>query len=206
MAHPFSETERHEIRKRIMAEAYRLFSNGGAAAVSLSRVTGAAGIAKTSFYAFFPSKEALLLDLLAEEAPGVSARVMAPLQDSSCPARDALTRFLSALLREYETNPFLARLVTEPETLNVIARRVRPEDLARKSVWMEEPLRAFFQSRMRTGEIVAMPLETALDLVRSVSLLSLHRDRFGSAARFEAAAEALIDFVSGGFTRKEPDT
>lgn len=206
MARAFTDGERERARQALLDEGRRLFAAGGLAALSLSRLAAAAGIAKTSFYAFFPSKEALVLDLLAAEAPGVDGRVLTPIRDPAVPAPEALSRLLRALLREYAENPVLARLVAEPGTLSAIARRVRPEDLERKAAWMERPLAAFLEARMAAGEIAPRPLGTLLDLVRSVSLLALHRDRFGTEARFEAAASALIDLVAEGLARTETPT
>ncbi|KGJ23597.1 TetR/AcrR family transcriptional regulator [Paracoccus sanguinis] len=203
MARAFTEEDRALAMQALLAEGRRLFVEGGLKAVSLSSLTHAAGIAKTSFYAFFESKEALILDLLAAEAPGVSDRVMAPLVDPALPARQALSGFLRALLAEYETNTFLARLVSEPQTLAAMAQRVRPEDLELKAAWLERPLATFLKARIDTGEIVPQPVATLIDVVRSVSLLSLHRDRFGSEQQFNAAAETLIDLVSEGLTRWE---
>lgn len=203
MTRPFTEDHRLQVRKVILGEGRRLFVNGGLSAMSLSRLSKAAGIAKTSFYAFFPSKEDLLLDLLAAEAPRFSERVMAPLEDPIRPAGAVISEFLHALLAEYRLNPFLARLITEPQTLAAIARRVRPEDLARKTTWMEHPLAAFFSARIAAGEIAPIPVETLLDVVRSVSLISLHHDRFDSDERFNAAAGALIALIANGLTKQE---
>lgn len=172
-------------------------------ALSLSRLTDAAGIAKTSFYAFFPSKEALILDLLAEEAPSVHQRVMALLEEPALTAKEALSRVLLALLREYQENPFLARLVQDHTTLESIALRVRPEDLERKANWMERPLRHFFEARIASGDIRALSIDTLMDLIRSVSLLALHRNRFANDDRFWAAAHQVIDLVTEGLTKPE---
>lgn len=203
MAKAFTEDQRMQARQAMLKEGRRLFIDGGLDEVSLMRLSKVAGIAKTSFYAFFPSKEDMLLDLLAAEAPAVSARVMAPLADPRLSTREALSRFLHALLAEYRTNPFLARLVKEPQTLAAIAQRVRAEDFERKTTWMERPLASFFTARIAEGDIAPQPLERLMDVVRSVSLLSLHSDRFASDERFEAAANALIALVTDGLIRQE---
>lgn len=183
-----------------MDEGRALFVSGGFSAVSLSKLTEAAGVAKTSFYAFFPSKEVLILDLLAEEAPGVSERVLAAFEDPTLPAPEALSRFLEALLSEYATNPFLARLVSDPGAIEAIAARVRPEDLAQKADWMERPLRRFFEARIAAGELAPLPVGTLLDLVRAVALLAVHRRRFGTEERFVAMSRALIGCVAKGLS------
>ena len=206
MARAFTDQERTKARASLLAEGRRLFIDGRFRALSLSLVTDAAGIAKTSFYRFFESKEALVLDLLAEEAPGVSERVFAPLRDPDLPTRAALSDFLHALISEYQTNPFLARLIAEPETLAAVATRVRPEDLERKAAWMEQPLTEFLTARVDSGDIMRQPTDGLIDLVRSVSLLNLHRDRYPSQSRFDAAVRALIGFVVDGITRQEGTT
>lgn len=199
----FTEDDRLQARRAILSEGRRLFIIGGIGAMSLSRLAEAAGIAKTSFYAFFPSKEALLLDLLAAEAPAFGARVMAPLGDPALRAGTALSGFLHALMAEYRANPFLARLVAEPSTLAAIARRVRAEDLEKKVAWMERPLSAFLSARIAAGEIAPLPVQTVVDVIRAVPLLSLHRDRFDTDQRFDAATGALIALVTDGLTRQE---
>lgn len=203
MARAFSDRERAKARSALLAEGRRLFIGGGFKALSLSLLTDAAGIAKTSFYRFFDSKEELLLDLLAEEAPGVSERVFAPLRDPDLSTPGALSDFLHALISEYATNPFLARLIAEPETLAAVATRVRAEDLERKAAWMERPLSEFLAARMDAGDIVRQPPDGLIDLVRSVSLLTLHRDRYPTQRRFDAAVGSLIGFVVDGITRQE---
>lgn len=203
MARAFSDRERAKARASLLAEGRRLFIGGGFKALSLSLLTDAAGIAKTSFYRFFDSKEELLLDLLADEAPGVSERVFAPLRNPDLSTRDALSDFLHALISEYGTNPFLARLIAEPQTLAAVATRVRAEDLERKAAWMERPLSEFLTARMDSGDIVRQRADGLIDLVRSVSLLTLHRDRYPSQRRFDAAVDALIGFVVDGITRQE---
>lgn len=203
MARAFTDQERRKARASLLAEGRRLFIGGGFKALSLSLLTDAAGIAKTSFYRFFDSKEELVLDLLAEEAPGVSERVFAPLIDPDLSTRDALSDFLHALISEYATNPFLARLIAEPETLAAVATRVRAEDLESKAAWMEQPLTEFLTARMDSGDIIRQPADGLIDLVRSVSLLTLHRDRYPTQRRFDAAVDTLIGFVVDGMSRQK---
>lgn len=203
MARAFTDEQRDQARRDIKEEGRLLFVDGGMKALSMSRLTGAAGIAKTSFYAFYPSIEELILDLLADEAPGVRQRVMAVLDDQALSAAEALAGFLLALLIEYRTNPFLARLILEPDTMTAISKRVRPEDIAAKAAWVKQPLAGFLEAKMAAGEISRRPVQTLIDLIQSVSLLSLHRDRFGTDERFDNATGVLIAFVVDGLTKTE---
>ncbi|MGN0342719.1 MAG: TetR/AcrR family transcriptional regulator, partial [Roseburia sp.] len=62
MAKAFTEKEREEIRRRLQDEGLKQFKEKGLKKVSVRELTQAAGIAQGGFYAFYESKEALLLD------------------------------------------------------------------------------------------------------------------------------------------------
>ena len=203
MVKAFSELERISVRDSLLAEGRALFIQHGLAGMSLARMTQAAGVAKTSFYLFFASKEELLLDLLAAEAPRFSDRVMAALRDPEKSTADALKAFLHALLQEYQNNPFLARLIAEPQTMEVIASRVRAEDLLSKTAWMERPLTTFLAERLAAEDIALRPAAQVLDVLRAVALLVLHRDRFSPPQRFAALSSAMIDLIVDGLMRKD---
>jgi len=53
-----------EARERILAAAYDLFSRQGIRAVGVDSIIAAAGVAKTTFYRHFPSKDDLVLAFL----------------------------------------------------------------------------------------------------------------------------------------------
>lgn len=62
MAKAFTEKEREEIRRRLQDEGLKQFKEKGLKKVSVRELTQAAGIAQGGFYAFYESKESLLLD------------------------------------------------------------------------------------------------------------------------------------------------
>jgi AcrR family transcriptional regulator len=53
------------VRERIMATAYELFSRHGVRGVSTDEIIARAGVAKSTLYKYFPSKNALVLAFLA---------------------------------------------------------------------------------------------------------------------------------------------
>jgi AcrR family transcriptional regulator len=63
-AAPVSES----VRDRILATARELFYREGARAVGVDTVVAQSGVAKTSLYRWFPSKDALIAAVLEEEA------------------------------------------------------------------------------------------------------------------------------------------
>ncbi|WP_145026657.1 TetR/AcrR family transcriptional regulator [Paenibacillus sp. Y412MC10] len=61
----------------------RLFAAQGLKKTSLEQLTAATGIAKSTFYAFYDSKEAMYLDLLELEAAGMEESVWAAVEKQS---------------------------------------------------------------------------------------------------------------------------
>ncbi len=55
------ETRKKELKEKVFYEAIRLFSEKGIDKVSVSEITIACGIAKGTFYNYFPTKESVLL-------------------------------------------------------------------------------------------------------------------------------------------------
>src|SRR5687768_18585600 len=56
------------VRDRILNTARELFYREGARAVGVDTVVAQSGVAKTSLYRWFPSKDALIVAVLEEEA------------------------------------------------------------------------------------------------------------------------------------------
>lgn len=59
----FSETEKEIIKKKMLQEGERLFTSFGIKKVSIDEIVHASGIAKGSFYSFYPNKESLYMDI-----------------------------------------------------------------------------------------------------------------------------------------------
>jgi len=198
MSPSFSEPERDRIRAILLETGRRLFTTQGLRKTSLEELTRPAGIHKTSFYAFFGSKEELYLDLLRLEAPGVAARVTGALTATDTP-REALRRFLRAAVDELDANPLVKRLVTHPEELAMAAARVRPADREAKAEALL-PIRAFVERGQREGWIVAGHPDAVVGVLRAVTMLTLHKREIGEE-HYPEVLDLMIASVADGLTR-----
>lgn len=63
MSAPFTKEQQEEIRERLFHAGMRLCRTLGVQRMTVSRLADACGIAKGSFYSFFESKEAFILEL-----------------------------------------------------------------------------------------------------------------------------------------------
>ena len=113
----------------MLRTARGLFARQGLKKTSLEDITASVGMAKSTFYLFFESKEALFLEVLAADGPAVKAKMQAEL-DSARNARDGIARLLRAIVHELETNALTRRMLTHPDELQLLADYATPEQLA----------------------------------------------------------------------------
>lgn len=199
MPTPFTGPERDSIRSQLMDAARHHFAEDGLKKTSLVTLTDAAGIAKSTFYAFFDSKEELCLALLQELAPEIEDRVLKPALHSDVTPQAAIRQVLRAFIVELRTQPLLRRLLAHPDDLRSIAERVGPDELAAKARALA-PLQDFVEQAQKKGELRQdLPPEVILGALRAVTLLELQSDLL--APHQEAVIDLMVDLVASGLVR-----
>ncbi|MBB3729979.1 TetR/AcrR family transcriptional regulator [Nonomuraea dietziae] len=189
----FSEAERARITEQLLATATHLFSTQGLRKTSLDELTTPAGIAKTSFYAFFTCKEDLYFEAALRQNEEVRRRVIGEGLHQGADTRDALRRFLRATVRELDTNPLYRRLMSHPDEMEAVAARLTPERMAAAEGGPMADLVAFLGERLDGDPHVL------LGVLRAVLLTPLHAGHLG-ADLYPTVMERLIDAVTEGLT------
>lgn len=198
MARSFSESDLERLRQQMFVVARELFTRQGLKKTSLEELTQPLGIAKSSFYLLFESKEALYLELLAQDGPAIRARMQNAL-DTAPTARAGIVALLTEIVRELETNALTRRMLTHPEELRQLAARVSPEELAASNQSGLDLLVPYLKKKQRAGEIIAGDGVLYARVISAVTLLTLHRDQIGSAAYPQVMA-TMIDLVATALT------
>jgi AcrR family transcriptional regulator len=201
MPPPFTEKEKTRLRQKMLRAARALFARKGLKKTSLEDITSAAGIAKSTFYVFFESKEALFLEVLAEDGPTVAARMQAELS-SAANARDGIARLLRAIVHELETNALTRRLLTHPDELQLLAEYATPEQLAASSDNGLALMVPYLQAGQRNGEVIRGDPVLFARMISAVTLLTLHRDKIG-ADQYDDVLNTLIDLLAKALTTPE---
>ncbi len=102
---------------RIRLAALEIASIHGIARLSVGDVARRAGLSRQTLYKHFPSKDALVDDVVAQEAGAIVAEVVAAVNAADGPEA-ALEQAVATVLRITREHPLLDRLVrTEPEAL-----------------------------------------------------------------------------------------
>lgn len=83
MALPFTDTQRNTIRERLLRSAMKYALKTGVKKTSLDMLAADAGIAKSSFYKFFASKELLFLEAASRWEGEILAAARAALEQNA---------------------------------------------------------------------------------------------------------------------------
>src|SRR4029079_10862386 len=99
--------------------------------------------------------EALYLELMIRRAPRLRARLRRALAPR--PVRAALVSLVRTTPRILDEDPFYRRLLTHPDELAAVARRMGPEQVRRIEPHVLGPLTEFVERAQAAGELVAAP-------------------------------------------------
>jgi AcrR family transcriptional regulator len=152
------ERKKLEAWRNIRSTALRLISDRGFDAVSVEDIAAEAGVSRTTFFTYFPSKEAVVYDLDPQEVQAWRALLDDPRDDE--PLWDAMTvvalglaRLLAERLplqkRLFEQSPELCQSSRgvcdgfEPDLKEWISRRVPDGDELRTTLIYNTALAAF---------------------------------------------------------------
>ena len=198
MPREFTEAERERIRASIRETGRDLFARYGLAKTTIAELTDPAGVADSTFYAFYDSKESLYLELLEEQGEAVADRIVgASFERHEDPER-AIAAFLRAICEEIETNPLVRRLVVEDELGRLREGLTDAEREAdrRQSVGYFLP---YVTAWYEAGDLRGPDPETVAHAIRAVTFLTLHEGDVGEE-RYPAVRDLVIDAVAAGLT------
>ncbi len=201
MPPPFTEKEKTRLRQKMMRAARDLFARQGLKKTSLADLTSSVGIAKSTFYVFFESKEALFLEVLAEDGPAIEAKMRAELANAA-DAREGIARLLRGIVHELETNALTRRLLTHPDELQLLADYATPEQLAASNNTGLALLVPYLQMEQRRGEIIKGDPILFARVISAVTLLTLHRDQIG-VDQYDHVLNTLIELLAKALTTPE---
>ena len=177
-----------EVDEAIVSAALDVLAEQGFARLTIDRVAARAGVAKTSLYRRWPSKEALVLDAMAHVRFGTRPEV----PDTGSVRRDMLS-YLRALIRYRRAqSDAIAALASE-----ILANRELADAFRQKLVGgLTSGFRTIVERAVGRGEL---PAATDVELVAALPMALVHHHRLltGEPAD-EGLAKRIVDqFFSG---------
>ena len=183
----FTESERAEYREKMLAAGFDLLKQYGMTHMSVAKITEAAGIGVSTFYNFFPSKEAYVYAVIQYRRRMIPELIQKALhgKEKAGPA---------------ETRTYLKMMIDEK---NSIFPSLSPEDEKRLLDMLPEQARPNLQKETETGKMFFQQMEgvrqdvnfaLVANLIKIYVLGAEGRDMLHEAA-YEDTMERMRDMI-----------
>jgi AcrR family transcriptional regulator len=177
-------------RRNILRAAVELFAKQDFDSTTVEDICTAAGVARSTFYLYFETKDHLLIALASATARGVSSEVDAWANVGT--VDDAVHKFVEGLVRRMESAPrSLAALVMRHVSLANVSPRPVPGD----PVLFDDVLAGIIREAQRRGEVRAgLSARELGEAMAGLTLDALQRWA-GGAPDLRAMLEFRLDLV-----------
>jgi len=199
MPKAFSEQEKGRIRKRLMEAGRACFLRFGLKKTTIEDVVGPAGIAKSSYYLFFESKEALFVAVIMAEMPAMLKRLIDASFGATDDTREALILLLKEIVHEIETNELTRILLDDPMELERLASGLDFEGIMTRSAAMFAPLYEEIRRAQERGEMIEADVAQISYALGLIKLLPVNRDRVPKDL-YDAMLEFAPQVIADGLT------
>ncbi len=195
----FTELEKEKIREELLKVAYRFFIDKGFKSTSLEDITSSVGIAKSSFYIFFESKEILYMELLAHEGEQIEKQVW-PKVIAAKDIRSAIKIYLNEMALELEDKILTQRLVYDLEEYKIVSRKLNPDYVGSEHLRSIVPLVEFIKLRQDSNEIIDEEPGIIAGVLRAAWLIGSQKGDL-QQYNYERIKELLFEAVADRVTR-----
>ncbi|MGM0421359.1 MAG: TetR/AcrR family transcriptional regulator [Bacillota bacterium] len=197
MPKAFSDTDKKEIREKILKAGRDLFSRFGLKKTGIKDITKAVGISQGSFYTFYDSKEELYFAILEKEEEKIQVEILeSNFLEDDITARD-FENFLLKGFHLIDNNKLLKRLYQDKSEYQQMVRKLPAEKIESHIKNDEEKLMPIITRLQQEGKIVAKDPALISSLLRSIFLLSLHKAEIGEDI-YQDTMELMIKLLSQG--------
>lgn len=199
MPRAFTEQEQEQIHDRLLEVGGELFARYGLKKTNIGDLTEPLGIAKSSFYRFYDSKEALYAELLMRRFPAMIDRLMAVSFEVTDDIREAIVRYLKALVDLIETDELARTLLVEPQTVAQLMAKQNFKDLQEQSGPLLEPLYRVFREAQSAGKMVEDDPQVLVQVLELITVLPLYKQGI-DPAKYPALLDTVTRVIADGLT------
>ena len=196
MPKSFTEREYKQIRETLMIKGQDLFSTVGLKKTTVDDLVKPAGIAKGSFYKFFPSKEILYLEILEKIETNVRSSMASSNLEGKELTKESLKAFLSDIVTTIDKNPILLKMFDE-QALELIMRKIPQERIEKHMKNDSKWFSGLFKNWRDEGYLPDTDKDVFSALFRSIFILFTQKEAIGKDL-FLPTMDLLFDFIAEG--------
>ncbi|WP_130807629.1 TetR/AcrR family transcriptional regulator [Senegalia massiliensis] len=195
----FTESEKEQIKEELFDVAYHSFINKGFKSTSIEDLTSSVGIAKSTFYVFFESKEKLYMKLLAREGEQIEKQVWSEVLAAK-DIHSAIKIYLNKMALELESKILTRRLIYDLEEYKIVSRKLNPQYIGSENLRSIVPLLEFIKSRQDSKEIIDEDPGVIAGVLRSALLIGSQKGEL-KQYNYERIKELLFEAVANQIIR-----
>lgn len=199
MPRSFNEEETAKIRTALMKKGKTLFTRAGLRKTTVDDLVREAGIAKGSFYKFFPSKEYLYMEILEAEERELKERLTEQFQEGKDPGSEDLKRFFTGFIDYMEEEPLFLKMFGE-NALEQLLLKLPAEKLEEHMRGDEDWSRALLASLQGSGFLPQMKTDVFAALMRGIFILFTQKGVIGESS-FRESLDFLLDALAEKIVR-----
>ncbi len=190
----FTELEKNRLKEEIKEISHRLFIDKGFKSTSLEDITSSVGIAKSSFYIFYESKEMLYMELLGMEGEEIEDKIW-PKVKAAKNIHLAIKVYLNEMTHELESKILTQRLIYDLDEYKLVARKLNPGYVASKTLISIVSLMEFIKEHQATNEIIGEDPSVIAGTLRATLLIGSQK-RDLQNYNYEMVRELLFEAVT----------
>ena len=199
MPRAFTDAERNRIHRKLLDAGRSCFTRYGLKKTTIEDLVKLVGIAKSSFYLFFESKEALYVELMMSELPAMVQRLVDVSFGATDDTREALILLLRAIVHEIETNEFARILLNDIDQLEQLSAAIDFEEVMKQWEVIFEPLFQAITAAQAQGKIIAGDPQRIIYSLGLIKLIPLGKNRL-SKDLYDSMLEFAPQVIADGLT------
>lgn len=190
----FDESERQTIREQLVEAGRREIGRVGLRNLNVDSVVRAGGISKGSFYTFFPSKEAFVLEVFALVERDVRREMEHELAKPFRHSRELIARFFRFVFDVLEREPTLA-LLSDPDEAAFLMRLIPSDELLRLRADDDRYFGNLVDQWQRDGIVRSIDKDVFVRLPRVVMAIFQKKERIG-CDQYSAVVDLIVDSIA----------
>ncbi|TFH05525.1 MAG: TetR/AcrR family transcriptional regulator [Methanosarcina sp.] len=198
----FTDEEREIIKRKIIDRGKDCFARYGIKKTGIEDLTEGLGIAKSSFYSFFNSKEDLFLQIFKEEKEALKDSI---LENSFLKYRTepdkAIRAYLRHVLQIVDNHPIWRKLVIENEHLELTISRFSEEEIKNIREDSVAIILPFFEEWAAAGLLIDKPARILAETTQATLSLIHFRNKIEDDD-FSEVMDLFIDLLAENITKK----
>ncbi len=199
MPRAFTDAERNRIHRKLLDAGRSCFTRYGLKKTTIEDLVKLVGIAKSSFYLFFESKEALYVELMMSELPAMVQRLVDVSFGVTDDTREALILLLRAIVHEIETNEFARILLDDLDQLEQLSAAIDFDEVMKQWEVIFEPLFQAITTAQAQGKIIAGDPQRIIYSLGLIKLIPLGKNRLPKDL-YDSMLEFAPQVIADGLT------